>query len=77
MPAPQTPTTAPAPAPAAAATVSPPSTDVLPISDLNPYRLRWSIKARVSNKGDLRAYKNARNSGQIFSVDFSDDSVSF
>lgn len=45
-----------------------------PISNLNPYQNRWIIKGRVSQKGDLRRYQNARGEGTVFSFEVTDDS---
>lgn len=44
----------------------------MPISLLHPYKQDWSIKARVTRKGDLREWKNARSSGWLFSADLID-----
>ncbi len=38
------------------------------------YNLRWTIKARVSNKGQIRNYSNARGSGKFFNCDLVDQS---
>jgi replication factor A1 len=35
---------------------------------------RWTIKARVSNKGQIRTYENARGPGKLFSCDLVDQS---
>lgn len=45
----------------------------VPIEALNPYSNRWQIKARVSNKGELRTYNSAKGEGSVFSVDLSDE----
>ena len=45
---------------------------VVPISSLNPYQGRWTIKARVTSKGELRRYNNPRGEGKVFSFDLLD-----
>ncbi|GBF93369.1 replication A 70 kDa DNA-binding subunit A [Raphidocelis subcapitata] len=45
---------------------------VVPISSLNPYQGRWTIKARCTHKGDVRTYNNARGGGRMFSFDLLD-----
>jgi replication factor A1 len=45
---------------------------VLPIASLNPYSNKWTIKARVTNKSDIRRWSNAKGEGQLFSVDLLD-----
>lgn len=39
------------------------------IASLNPYMNKWTIKARVTSKKDLRSYTNARGEGKVFSFD--------
>ena len=36
--------------------------------------IRWTIKARVSNKAPIRTYENARGPGKLFSCDLVDQS---
>ena len=42
------------------------------ISELNPYISKWTIKARVTSKGSLRTWSNARGEGKLFSIDLLD-----
>ncbi|CAG7883884.1 unnamed protein product [Brassica rapa] len=45
---------------------------ITPINALNPYSGRWTIKARVTSKGDLRTYNNPRGGGKVFNFDLLD-----
>ncbi|KAL6523631.1 Replication protein A 70 kDa DNA-binding subunit A [Orobanche gracilis] len=45
---------------------------IIPITALNPYQGRWAVKARVTAKGDLRRYNNAKGDGKVFSFDLLD-----
>ncbi|PUZ42179.1 hypothetical protein GQ55_9G564700 [Panicum hallii var. hallii] len=46
---------------------------VHPLISLNPYQGNWVIKVRVTNKGNLRTYKNARGEGCVFNVELTDE----
>lgn len=45
---------------------------IVPINSLNAYQNRWTIKARVSQRSDMRRYSNARGEGKFFTVDLLD-----
>ncbi|KFM22959.1 Replication protein A 70 kDa DNA-binding subunit [Auxenochlorella protothecoides] len=45
---------------------------IMPINSLNSYQNRWTIKARVTHKSDIRRYTNARGEGRFFSFDLLD-----
>lgn len=46
--------------------------NIVPISALNPYQNRWTIKGRITNKGDMRKWSNAKGEGCLFSIDILD-----
>nr|XP_002127939.1 replication protein A 70 kDa DNA-binding subunit [Ciona intestinalis] len=49
-------------------------TRVMPIGSLTPYQNKWAIRARVTQKGAMREWKNARGEGKLFSFTVLDDS---
>ena len=46
--------------------------NILPINALNSYQNRWTVKARVTAKSEIRRYSNARGEGKFFSFDLLD-----
>ncbi|XP_051147920.1 replication protein A 70 kDa DNA-binding subunit B-like [Andrographis paniculata] len=40
---------------------------------LNPYQGYWTIKVRVTNKGNMRSYRNSRGEGFVFNVELTDE----
>ncbi|KAF7295538.1 Replication protein A subunit [Mycena indigotica] len=65
------PSKAPRPAP------PPPTTSnhgsIYPIEGLSPYQNTWTIKARVTQKSDLKTYSNHRGDGKLFNITLMDD----
>ncbi|WVZ95831.1 hypothetical protein U9M48_041545 [Paspalum notatum var. saurae] len=47
-------------------------TRLIPVAQLNPYQERWTIKARVTSKSDMRSYNNKKGSGKLFSFEVID-----
>ena len=45
---------------------------VTPMSNLTIYTQKWTIKGRVSNKSDMRTFRNAKGEGQLMTVDIVD-----
>ncbi|ONK75743.1 uncharacterized protein A4U43_C03F20070 [Asparagus officinalis] len=46
---------------------------VHPLFSLNPYQGIWTMKVRLTNKGNLRSYKKARGEGVDFNVELTDE----
>lgn len=44
-----------------------------PIEALSPYSNKWTIRARVTQKSDIRTWSNARGEGKLFNVNLMDD----
>ncbi|XP_038992294.1 replication protein A 70 kDa DNA-binding subunit B-like [Hibiscus syriacus] len=49
------------------------TTRVHPPVSLNPYQGNWTIKVRLTSKGNMRTYKNARGEGCVFNVELTDE----
>lgn len=47
---------------------------ITPIAGLNLYSNRWTIKARLTSKSDIRTWRNAKGEGSLFSMELLDHS---
>lgn len=47
---------------------------IYPIESLSPYAHKWTIKARVTSKSDIRTWSKPNSEGKLFSVNLLDDS---
>eukprot|EP01069_Polyplicarium_translucidae_P005542 Polyplicarium_translucidae@DN2807_c0_g1_i4.p1 len=45
---------------------------IVSINDLNMFTQKWTIKARVGSKSDMKTYNNAKGEGKFFGVDLID-----
>ena len=48
--------------------------NIYPIEGLSPYQNNWTIKARVTQKSDIKTWSNPRGEGKLFNVTLMDDS---
>lgn len=48
--------------------------NIYPIEGLSPYAHKWTIKARVSHKSEIRYWSRANSEGKLFSVNLLDES---
>ncbi|KAJ3036022.1 Replication factor A protein 1 [Rhizophlyctis rosea] len=61
-------------APKNAGGVADANVSVFPIKSLSPYQNRWTIRARVTNKSEVKHWSNARGEGRLFNCTFVDES---
>lgn len=50
------------------------SSNIYPIEALSPYAHKWTIKARVTQKSDIRTWHKPSGEGKLFSVNLLDES---
>ncbi|KAI5858442.1 hypothetical protein BZA05DRAFT_345568 [Tricharina praecox] len=48
--------------------------NIYPIEAISPYQNKWTIKARVTNKSDIKSWSNSKSEGRLFTVTFLDES---
>jgi replication factor A1 len=48
--------------------------NLYPIEGLSPWAHKWTIKARVTQKGDIKSWHNNNGEGRLFSVNLLDES---
>lgn len=46
---------------------------IFPIEGLSPYQNKWTIKARVTQRSDIKHWSNQRGEGKLFSVTLMDE----
>ena len=65
------------PRPTSSRSNGPPSTahaNIYPIEALSPYSHKWTIKARCTQKSDIKTWHNKNGEGKLFSCNLLDDS---
>lgn len=45
----------------------------VPIESLSPYHNKWTIKARVTQKSEIRTWSNSKGEGKLFNVTLMDE----
>ncbi|KAI5821081.1 hypothetical protein BZA77DRAFT_298669 [Pyronema omphalodes] len=58
---------------APAAKGNPSGVTVYPIGDISPYQNKWTIKARVVNKSEVKTWHNSKSEGKLFNVTLLDE----
>ena len=53
---------------------TPSGAPIAPINSITPYQNKWTIKARVTSKTDIKTWEKASGSGKLFSMDLMDES---
>lgn len=48
---------------------------IYPIEALSPYQNKWTIKARVTSKSEIKHWSNQKGEGKLFSCNFMDESA--
>ncbi|KZT61592.1 replication factor-a protein [Calocera cornea HHB12733] len=49
---------------------------ITPLSEVSSYCNKWTVKARISQKSDIRTWSNERSSGHLFSFVMMDETMS-
>jgi replication factor A1 len=52
-----------------------PDMPIYPIEALSPYQNKWTIRARVTTKSEIKHWTNQRGEGKLFSCNFLDESA--
>lgn len=52
------------------------SPNKIPDTNVTCVFFRWTIRARVTNKSQIRTWSNSRGEGKLFSLELVDESVS-
>ncbi|KAH0613599.1 uncharacterized protein H6S33_005485 [Morchella sextelata] len=47
---------------------------IYPIESLSPYQNKWTIKARVTSKSEIKTWQNQKGEGRLFTVNLLDES---
>lgn len=47
--------------------------NIYPIEAVSPYQNKWTIKARVTHKSEIKNWNNSKSEGKLFTVHFLDE----